>query len=229
MPNGLETEHALWDELATRGFSVTKNPILDKTLKVDGVVTRPPTSDPVCFFPSPIAVQITTRVRDWQKRAEFVRVAKDVARCLAYIELSGPMSGEIANATASALTYLFYCVQAPQIALVTVASNRFDLFNMNELLRRYQAWLNACIPGRLSGEITHWREKGYGFLTAKVAGPDRSIEVVQFFVHINSVEDESLKRQLTTTVGDVRIPVTFEDGGAPPNEDRKSAISLQPA
>lgn len=227
---GLEAEREFVKCLQELEYKIVTDELLDQHLKLDGVITAPPMSGSAFFYPTPIAMQVTTRIKDWEKRAGCVQVARNIASRLAYIELCGyDITSEMVNAADAALRSMFYCQATPQIALVEIRNNNYSIADLDALLIQYQTWLKTIIPGQLTGEITVWKtEKRWGFLTALARGPNGIVEEVQFYFHISSV-DITLSQKLDGLDGNISIQVTFEDGGvrASGERKRKSAINVK--
>ena len=231
MSNGHEIEKALLEGLMHRGFMVERDQILDERFRVDAVVVAPPGAWKGRFFPTPIAVQVTTNPVQWTKYSGFVRSAEAVADRLAYVELILPdyeLTEIMINGVATALIMLFRDRRTPRVALIRVHGDQYKITDLQETLARYQSWIGETLQGEIAGHITYWnRTKRYGFALAKVEGPAGSQEI-PFFIHMNAITDESLRSQLSRLDGELadeaRIPVTFDDGGREGGKDRKSAV-----
>lgn len=225
---GIKAEQELVKQLRELGYEIAVDGRLDHELKVDGIATAPPMPSGAFFYPPPIAIQVTTRIANWEKRIDCVAVARCIAPRIAYMELCGyEVTREMISATDAALRHLFYCKTSPQIALVEIGYNTYTCADLDDLLTKYRAWLRTIIHGRIHGEITFWRkDKKWGFISACVLGPNGVVEETQFFVHLNST-DLALSQRLDGSDGEVAIPVTFEDGRIRAEEvKRKTAVNV---
>lgn len=234
MANGLDTEKDLFHRLVEAGFKVAPpDDRLDMVFKIDRVVLAPPMRGGAIFYPPPLAIQVTTKLYDWPKRAEFVKTAAMVCARLVYMELDvgGDSGDESARAAAAALFNLFYNRDALAVTRVRVEHNRFQTTNLAEELRGFRDWLFAKIPGPIKGSITFWRaDEQYGFITAQVPGTDGKEVSMSFYVRAAWIADTDLRRQLAQAGSDSSggIRVQFEDGGQPdPEHWRKNAFNVR--
>lgn len=232
MANGLDIERAFFDQLSARGFQIAPpNDRLDRAYKVDRVVLGPPASAGACFFPPPIAVQLTM-VRDyWGKRAAFVTCASAVASRLAYIELhEGAVTEEVLATAHAALLQLFYNPSAPRVAIIILRANRYELRDLEAELPLYRKWVETKIEGEIKGVLDYWdSERGYGFVLATVLGPTRALEEAAFFIHHTSISDPELQQWIKTRDGTLqggdRLRVVFQDGIS----EEESEVERKPA
>ncbi|MDO8505439.1 MAG: hypothetical protein Q7S48_02605 [bacterium] len=235
MSKGHDAENALFYGLARRGFMLRRGEILDEDLKTDFVVIAHPGAWEGHFYPSPIAVQVTTALKQEVKRLTFVESACTVANQLAYIELAlfdSELSESMIHAVGTALIHLFRDASTPRFALVSVNGSRYDIEDLQDKINHYRRSLQKKIDGEISGRIVRWdNQRQFGFAEAEVTGMDGRRKSLTFFVHMRAVTDEDLKTILWKLDGDLKvadcIPIIFLDGGCDETKKRKKASDVR--
>lgn len=138
-------------------FLVTQDPVLDR-LKVDSVIIGAKLVSPPLFFP-PLAVQITTRLGDWEKRGRFFETMKNlnVAKTV-FVEIDADkLTTALALNVAAAMLFIVLGKDSPRHSLVRVSGSSFDCHNLEELMGSYRNWLKTVIQGQLRGRLVFWR------------------------------------------------------------------------
>ncbi len=237
--NGLRVEQKFLGLLEQLGFRLRRaDTDLDERDKIDAIVESPPLLPGAHFFPPAVALQITLRREDLNKRRMFVARARSVAPRLAYLELMvDEVTPAVAHAAAAALTAMFYD-EGPRYRLLVVGENVFETFDLEAEDNQHDRWLRTGIEGQLTGHVIRWEaEKGYGFIKARVkSGPNGSPTEMQFFFNDRVIKDPTLRDRLDRvqnwrTQSRRLIHVVFTDGGVTGDQRNKNAhnVRLAPA
>jgi hypothetical protein len=234
MQNGVRAERQLLDDLEKLGFRLRRaNNGLDEIHKIDAIIHAPPLLEGEYWFPPSIGLQVTLRREDIAKRTEFVRKAGRVTPRLVYLEIaSNEVTPGISRAAATALASMFYD-DGPKDRLIVVGENFFEAFDLqgeDNLVRR---WLETKLAGPIEGTIVRWnKDGGYGFIEARVAGPDDSHIDAEFYFRGQNVPDRSLRDRLKAFDGNIpkqdRPRVIFQDGAVKGDQKNKTAINVRP-
>ena len=235
MSKGHDAENALFYGLARQSFMLRRDNVLDENCKVDFVAIAPPGAWEGCFFPSPIAVQVTTAPEQEVKRLTFVESACEVATHLAYIELAlfdSELSESMIHAVGTALIHLFRDASTPRVALVSVNGSRYDIEDLQAKINHYRRSLQKKITGEISGRIVRWeKQRQFGFAEAEVTDTDGTRQSLTFFVHMRAITHEGLRANLMQLDGDLKvadcIPIVFFDGGCDEAKKRKKASNVR--
>lgn len=155
--SGMKAETALFSILKSYLF-VQQDPVLDQN-KIDGIVAG------IKFYilphlDLPIAVQVTTRLGDWDKRVRFFEAIQNAAiEQTAFIELDTQkdISSKIALRVLTVLLSLFFDKNAPTHALISVDNSYYETNDLEDEVGRYKRWLQTTIKGKQRGVLTFWR------------------------------------------------------------------------
>gem|GEM_PF-6159038 len=153
----MKTETALFLALEKYLF-VLQDPVLDRN-KIDGIFVGLKFISPP-YFNFPIAVQITTRLGDWDKRSRFLEAVQNSAiGQTAFIEIDTrkDISPKIALYVMTALLSLLFEKNAPAHALISVDNSGYGKDDLEDGVGGFKKWLETTIDGKQRGVLTFWR------------------------------------------------------------------------